>query len=88
MRIDILDGTVVGRTICHTWYDENTREQSVWLGQVEKERRSGTIDSYNIAYWAEHETYEDSTDCDISRLALAANLICEDVIFCLFERGK
>ena len=42
MLIDILSGTVVGRTICHTWYDQNTREQSVWLGKVEKERRSGT----------------------------------------------
>lgn len=35
---DILTGKVVGRTICHTWYDETTGDKTVWSGKIEKQK--------------------------------------------------
>ena len=82
MLSDILTGRVVGRTICHTWYDESTGEKTVWSGKVEKQRRRSGTNFYSIAYWSEDETYKDSTDYDIPKIALATDLIFADLILC------
>ena len=77
---DILTGKVVGRTICHTWHDNDTRDQSVWSGKIEKlKRRKGDIYCYTVAYWAEDECYENSTDYDIPKHELAADLFYGDL---------
>ncbi|KAK6174994.1 hypothetical protein SNE40_013537 [Patella caerulea] len=82
--IDVLRGTVVGRSICHTWYDETTCDQTLYSGKIEKlKKRKGDVYCYTIAYWCgEEETYGDATDYDVPKLALAADLIFEDLILC------
>ena len=63
----ILTGKVVGRTISHTWFDADSGCQSVWSGKVEKMKKSKGQVIYRIAYWDDkEESYEDSTDFDIS----------------------
>ena len=80
---DILSGNIIGRDICHTWYDSGTHEQSTWNGRIEKLKKKRDSEIYQIAYWAHDESYEDdATDYDISKWELAADLIMEDVIFC------
>ena len=77
MLIDILNGRVVGRTLCHTWYNEALVKKTIWSGKVEKvKRRSGNINLYRIAYWTEDETYEDIEVYDISKIALATLPMC------------
>lgn len=77
--IDILCGRVVGRKIHHIWYEEGTTK--LYGGKIEKLKKNNK--EYVIAYWlADEETYSDAIDYDISRLQLAADLICEDVIMC------
>ncbi|XP_014674001.1 PREDICTED: uncharacterized protein LOC106814216 [Priapulus caudatus] len=81
--VGILQGTVVGRNICHTWYDEETNEKTIWSGRIEKlKKRKGNIYCYKIAYWADDGSYEDAEDFEILKLALAADRICEDLLFC------
>lgn len=48
MLTDILTGRVVGRTICHTWYDESTGGKTVWSGKVEKQKRRSGNNYYLI----------------------------------------
>jgi hypothetical protein len=79
---EILTGTLVGRNICHTWYDEDTNEQTVYSGRIEKLKKKKGEKCYNIAYWSEEETYEEATDYQISQSALGADLICGDLVLC------
>lgn len=77
---DILAGKIVGHQICHIWFDEQTQGTTVYNGKVEKllKRNGGT---YRIGYWQENQTYDnDAEDYDISKYALAIDLICEDLI--------
>lgn len=79
--VGILNGTVIGRDICHVWYDSDTLDKIIYYGRIEKlKRKRGNI--YEIAYWKEDESYnEDAVDYSISKFELGADLICEDVVF-------
>ena len=76
---DILDGKIIGRRICHVWYDDDSQTKTVYNGKVEKllKKAGGT---YVVGYWSEEETYQDdAVDYDIPKYALAADLVCEDL---------
>ena len=77
---DILDGKVVGRQICHIWYDEDTESKTLFNGKIEKLKKKGG-GTYVVGYWDETkgETYQEAEDIDISKFALAADLICDDL---------
>ena len=45
--------------------------------QWTKTKAKGT--KYDIAYWSQHETYDDATDFDMSIFKLAADLISNDL---------
>ena len=80
---DILGGKVVGHNICHVWYEEETREKTVYSGKIEKlKKRQGQAHLYRIGYWGKEETYNDAVDYDMSKYALSADLIGGDLIFC------
>lgn len=81
---NILTGHVVGKDICHTWYEEVDNSHSVWYGRVEKlkTRGRGKVPHYKVAYWAEDESYDDAKDFDISKYSLAVDYISQDLIFC------
>ena len=76
--VAILNETAVGQNICHTWYDKDTSDKTVWSGKIEKVNKRK---QYRIAYWLEDETYDDdSEDYDIPMHSLAADLIFGDLI--------
>ncbi|KAK6183204.1 hypothetical protein SNE40_010731 [Patella caerulea] len=80
---DILSGKVVGRDICHMWYDNDTQEKTVYSGRIEKlKKKQGQIYYYRIGYWEKEESYEDAVDYDITKYALAADFIDGDLILC------
>ena len=76
---DILAGKVVGRRICHVWYDVDSQEKTLYNGKIEKHlKKAGGI--YVVGYWCDEETYDDdAADYDISKYALAADLVCGDL---------
>jgi len=81
---DILTGAAVGRNICHTWYDADSKEKIVYSGRVEKaKKRKGHVTSYIVGYWNSHsgESYDDAVDYTTSKYELGADLICDDLMF-------
>ena len=80
---DILTGAVVGRNICHTWYDADTKERTVYSGRIEKlKRKKKDVHSYTVGYWNSGETYDDAVDYTVCKYELGADLICEDLVLC------
>ena len=76
---NILSGKIVSKRYGHIWYDEDTQANTLYYGKVEKLKKKGG-ETYVVGYWSEGETYEDSVEFDISKFALAADLIHDDVI--------
>ena len=75
---DILAGKVVGRRICHIWYNREMRSKTMYNGKVEKlkKKAGGT---YVIGYWSQDEEYDDAMDYDVSIYEMAADFVCDDV---------
>jgi len=47
--VDILGSTVIGRTICHTWYDEGTSAKTVYSGKIEElKKMKGNVRWYKL----------------------------------------
>lgn len=63
--------------ICHVWYEEDRKV--MYFGNIEKAMCKCT--KCVVAYWGQDEICdEDGTDYDMSTRALAADLICDDLI--------
>ena len=75
---DILFGSAVGCNIRHVWYDANLNDQVTYSGRIGKLKRNKK--DYEVAYWSKEETFNDAVDYKMSRLALAADLVCGDLI--------
>lgn len=76
---EIVGGKVVGRRICHIWFDKDTKSETMYYGQIDKylKKQGGT---YVIGYWLEGQNYEDdATDYEISKYQLASDLILKDL---------
>ena len=75
---DILAGKVVGRRICHIWYNREMRSKTMYNGKVEKlkKKAGGT---YVIGYWSQVEGYDDAVDYDVSIYEMAADFVCDDL---------
>ena len=76
----ILGGKVVGRAICHVWYNRESKQKEMYSGKVEKlkKKAGGT---YVIGYWSQDETYDDAVDFEVSKYEQAADLVCGDLVF-------
>ena len=75
--VGTLSGYVVGRDICHVWYETDKKLKTVYSGRLEKLRkRKG---NYKVAYWGEGQCYDDAEDYKVSKFQLGANLICGDL---------
>ena len=61
---DIILGNVVGRSLCHVWYDEDGQDKVVNCGKFEKLKRSKT---YVVAYWKQNETNDDAEDFELTK---------------------
>ena len=78
---DVLTGKAIGRSICHVWYDADTRLKEVHCGLVGKVKRERS-NKYVVAYWAKDESEDTAVDYDVSKFALAADLVCGDLKLC------
>jgi hypothetical protein len=77
---DIMSGAVVGRNICHVWYDTDSLEKNIYSGRIEK-LKGKKSNTYVVLYWGEGETHEnDAVDYNMSTLEPAADFICEDLV--------
>ena len=76
---DIMSGAVVGRNICHVWYDSASQEKSIFSGRIVKLKKKKN-NMYVVGYWSQDETFEDAVDYEMSKFELAADLICEDLM--------
>ena len=60
-------------------YDDESQPKTVYNSKVEKLLKKGG-GTYVVGFWSEEETYQDdAVDCDVSKYALAADLMCEDL---------
>ena len=77
----ILTGNIVGRQLCQFWYDEEKPSNTLYYGKGEKSLKK-SHGTYRVAYWlASGECYEDDAeDYDVSKFALAADLVCNDLV--------
>jgi hypothetical protein len=74
---DILHDEVVGRNICHVWYDSDTRKRKMENGRIERKKKNSS--TYVVAYWEEEGTYEDAVDYVMSKYQLAADVVSGDL---------
>ena len=75
---DILQGNIVGRSVCHVWSDDG--QKVVYNGKVTKLRT--TSRNYVVAYWAKNEAFSDAVDYTMPIHELAADLIEGDLELC------
>ena len=78
--MDILQGKVVGRNICHYWFDTETQEKTLYYGRVEKLRKNRL--TYRVCYWNDGETFDDGESYDLSKYSLAVDLQSSDLTLC------
>ena len=78
---EILSGKVVGRQVCHIWYESDTESRVFYNGIIEKLKRKGG-GTYVAGYLNGNDgsTYDDAEDYDVSKFALAADFICKDLV--------
>ena len=72
---DILEGRVVGKRARRMWFEEQKLE--VYNAKFEKLKKNKV---YKVAYWLQSESYDDSTDYDMSMYQLAADLLYGDLL--------
>ena len=75
----LLKGRCIGKNIIHSWYDEETPGKKAYYGRFEKQLRKGLI--YRVGYWATMEEYDNAEDYELSKYALAADLITGELAF-------
>ncbi|KAK9515903.1 hypothetical protein VZT92_026503 [Zoarces viviparus] len=73
---EILDGKLVGRRLVHVWSEESG--SITYNGKVEKFRKASG--KYKIGYWQEDEDYDDATDWEMCKNALAVDLLLGDLL--------
>ncbi|XP_065681835.1 uncharacterized protein LOC124811391 [Hydra vulgaris] len=78
---DMLSDTVVGRNICHIWFNSQMQGEEVYYGKLEKMKLKNGKQVYVVGYWKDNETYDnDAVDYDISKFELAADIIYGDLM--------
>ena len=65
-KFDILSGQVVGRRICHMWYDSTSQA---------KTRDEKNSMEYVMLYWSDEESEDSSEDHDVLKFDLGVDLI-------------
>ena len=78
---DIMKETdLVGRNLCHLWYNEETQMLDMYFGRIERKQTTGKSE-YVIAYWMpDDESYNTSTDYVLTKFQLAVDAIFGDLM--------
>ena len=73
---DLLDGTAIGRKICHIWCEDN--ELVPYNGLIKKILPNKM---YQVAYWSKSEELDNAVDWDVSMFGLVADLLQSNLEF-------
>ena len=76
--LDLWEEKVIGREIRHIWYDSESQEKTLYNGRIVKFVKSTAM--YKIAYWDLDGSYEDAEDYQLSKYALGADLLIDDLV--------
>ena len=68
----IIVGNLVGRSLCHVWYDEDGQDKVFY---IEKLKRSKT---YVVAYWKQ---YDDAEGFELTKYELGADIVCGGTLY-------
>lgn len=76
---DILNGAVIGRQLCHMWYDADTNRQ-MYNGRIIKTKKKKN-DVHVVSFYKTNEDEEeDAVEYDMNKHQLAADIICGDLV--------
>nr|XP_047134169.1 uncharacterized protein LOC124812119 [Hydra vulgaris] len=71
---DILFGDVIGRNICHMWYDSVTNTQEIYYGRTLRFKKNNIV-VYIISYCKPKEREdEDANEFDMNKYQLSADM--------------
>ena len=81
--VTIMNGKIVGRNICHVWYDEELQSKTVYSGKIEQFiQKKRQPHKYRIGYWNEQETYDNAVDYTMNKWEICVDFIEGDLVFC------
>ena len=76
---DVWEDRVVGRIISHWWYDKDGNIRDLYSGRIEKQKKKRKTE-YVVAYWKQGQAFDEGDSYDVSKFALAADIILGDLI--------
>ncbi|KAK6177160.1 hypothetical protein SNE40_015317 [Patella caerulea] len=75
--LDLWEEKVVGKDICHLWYDSESQEKTLYNGRIVKFMKRTAM--FKVAYWDLDGSFEDAEDFLLSKYSLGADLITDDL---------
>jgi hypothetical protein len=72
---------IVGRNLCHEWYDTNSTMAVSYDGRVEKLKKKQSDIIYTISYWTKDETDSEAVDYCMKKFQLLADVVSGELMF-------
>nr|XP_047135318.1 uncharacterized protein LOC124812551 isoform X2 [Hydra vulgaris] len=74
-NIDVMCERIVGRNLCHEWYDSDTAMTVLYNGRVEKLKKAQKDIIYTISYWTREENDTEAVDYYMKKFQLVADIV-------------
>nr|XP_047144092.1 uncharacterized protein LOC124817731 [Hydra vulgaris] len=78
---DVMSERIVGRELCHEWFDADNSKSVMYDGRVEKVNRRKDDKIFTISYWKNEDTDSEVVDYCMKKFQLAADVISGELIF-------
>ncbi|XP_047126932.1 uncharacterized protein LOC124808016 [Hydra vulgaris] len=78
---DLMYERIVGRELCHEWFDSDNSKSVIYDGIVEKVNKRKDNRIYTISYWKKDETDSEAVDHCMKKFQLAADIVSGELIF-------
>nr|XP_047126045.1 uncharacterized protein LOC124807754 [Hydra vulgaris]XP_047126048.1 uncharacterized protein LOC124807754 [Hydra vulgaris]XP_047126050.1 uncharacterized protein LOC124807754 [Hydra vulgaris] len=72
---DVMCERIVGRNLCHEWYDSDTAMTVLYNGRVEKLKKAQKDIIYTISYWTREENDTEAVDYYMKKFQLVADIV-------------
>ncbi|XP_047136489.1 uncharacterized protein LOC124813465 [Hydra vulgaris] len=66
---------IVGRNLCHEWYDSDTAMTVLYNGRVEKLKKAQKDIIYTISYWTREENDTEAVDYYMKKFQVVADIV-------------
>ena len=76
---DVMYERIVGRELCHEWFDTDNNKSVIYNGRVEKVNKRKEDRIYTISYWKKNESDSEAVDHLIKEIQLAADIIAGEL---------